>query len=63
MDQDQLESLFEFKSDLSKVGTEGESGTGFGIPIIKKTQDQYGADMKVESNFAPVKGHGSKFIM
>jgi signal transduction histidine kinase len=33
----------------SRPGTKGESGTGFGMPLIQKFMRAYGGDIHVES--------------
>lgn len=44
-----LKRLFELTSATSRPGTEGEEGTGFGMPLIKSFVEHYGGKIEVES--------------
>lgn len=44
-----LNSLFDPLVATSREGTDGEKGTGFGMPIMKMFLDRYGADLEVKS--------------
>lgn len=41
--------------DITRKGTEGETGTGYGLPLVKKFINAYGGEIKVES----VEGKGT----
>lgn len=45
----QLSDLFDLSKARSRPGTEGESGAGFGMPLVKKFVSAYGGTIKVES--------------
>ena len=45
-----IETLFNFDKPTTSVGTEGEKGTGFGLPIVKKYIELYSGSIKVESD-------------
>jgi two-component system sensor histidine kinase/response regulator len=51
-------SVFDFSSSTSRVGTMGEEGTGYGMPLLKGFMDAYGGDVTIESN--PRSGSGAK---
>ncbi len=55
MSQDIIDSLYDFNSKVSNIGTRGEMGTGIGITIVKKIMDLHQAKIKIES----VKGEGT----
>jgi len=44
-----LKRLFDLTSATSRPGTEGEEGTGFGMPLIKSFVEHYGGKIEVES--------------
>ena len=44
-----LNDLFNINKATSRDGTEGEPGTGFGMPLIKKFVEAYGGSIRVES--------------
>ena len=45
----QLADLFDLSMARSRPGTEGEVGTGFGMPLVKKFVAAYGGSIAVES--------------
>lgn len=47
-----IEGLFNPLEKSSRAGTSGESGTGFGMPLVKSYIDLYGAKISVESSEA-----------
>jgi signal transduction histidine kinase len=52
-----LENLFSLSKKTSRPGTEGESGTGFGMPLVSTTMKAYGGRIEVES----VENQGTNF--
>lgn len=44
-----LDDLFNPSAKTTRKGTNNESGTGFGMPLVKSTMDAYGAEIEVES--------------
>mgnify|MGYP000630974937 CR=1 FL=1 len=44
-----IPNLFRFDVATSRLGTEGERGTGFGLPLVKKYIELYHGDIYVES--------------
>ncbi|MFK7827996.1 MAG: response regulator [Oligoflexales bacterium] len=49
---DILPNIFDFRRSFSMPGTKGEKGTGFGLPLVKKFVDKYGAEIAVKSNIS-----------
>lgn len=47
-----LPHLFDVRKGQSLRGTEGEKGSGFGLPLVKKFMTAYGAELQVESGEA-----------
>ncbi len=41
--------LFDFEASTSRPGTDGETGTGFGMPLVKMFVEAYGGSLRVES--------------
>jgi len=44
-----MEQLFSLQKHTNRLGTEGEKGTGFGMPLIKKFIHLYGGEIKINS--------------
>jgi signal transduction histidine kinase len=53
-----FDEIFSFKKMFSSNGTEGEQGTGLGLPLCKEFLDRNDGKLWVESE----PGKGSKFI-
>ncbi len=47
--KDILEGLFNPSKPTTRLGTAGEKGTGFGMPLAKAYVDKFGGQLKVES--------------
>ncbi len=47
--KESLADLFSMNKKTSRVGTEGESGTGFGMPLVLATMHAYGGSIEVDS--------------
>lgn len=52
MPQKLLENIFNIRKPTSRTGTEGEEGTGFGMPLVKKFIKIYGGKIEVSSKEA-----------
>jgi len=48
--KDILAVLFSETEQTSRAGTDGEIGTGFGMPLVKKFMNSYGGEIIVESS-------------
>lgn len=59
MKEKDLESMFESFKQQSALATEGESGFGLGLSIIKKIVDLHNGKVEVESEW----GHGTTFTI
>ena len=44
------ENLFNIHKSVSREGTKGEKGTGFGLSLLKKFMDAYGGDVTIKSS-------------
>ncbi len=42
-------NVFKKDKQTSRIGTEGEKGTGFGMPLVKNYMEHFGGKIKVES--------------
>ena len=60
-----LKTLFESNAKTSRLGTSGEKGTGFGLPICKSYMDLYGGKIEVTSKTADEfpDDHGTTFTL
>lgn len=60
-----LEALFDVVRSRSHPGTEGEKGTGFGMPLMRRFMTGYGGSVEVISRDkeSHPEDHGSEFIL
>lgn len=58
MSPEMIESIFSFHHNVSRDGTKGEKGTGFGLPILKKYVELYGGEVSVTSQAQTVSRPG-----
>jgi CheY-like chemotaxis protein len=60
-----LENLFDVSKSTSRTGTNGEKGTGFGMPLMKKFVELYGGSVEVKSRTKDEypDDHGTEFII
>ena len=49
MNDKSLSNLFEFESSFTTLGTHGERGTGFGMPLVKNYAEIFGGQVKAFS--------------
>lgn len=49
MPREMVPRLFSFEASTSRVGTSGEPGTGFGMPLLKTYVELYGGKIEVSS--------------
>jgi signal transduction histidine kinase len=52
-----LRKIFDFNEQTTRLGTNGEKGTGFGLPIVKSVLEGFGGSIDVEST----EGSGTLF--
>lgn len=57
MSRELIDTIFDMDTPTHRAGTEGESGTGFGMPIVKSYVDRFGGQIRVVSE----EGKGSQF--
>ncbi|MBG07659.1 MAG: hypothetical protein CME68_02810 [Halobacteriovoraceae bacterium] len=62
MNQKTLESIFQIENLKSRRGTAGETGTGFGMPLIKKFLGKYGGSISIYSSDSKEK-HGTEVVI
>ncbi len=62
---DLLDDLFDISKATSRSGTGGESGTSFGMPLMKKFVTAYGGRIQVESSTeeSGSSEHGTEVIL
>jgi signal transduction histidine kinase len=59
-----MKDIFEPTEKNSRIGTAGERGTGFGLPIVKKAFEEIGGTIFIESEATyPDRGHGTLYIL
>ena len=65
MPQELIGNIFRDSVPTSRVGTDGEKGTGFGMPITKKYLELFGGVISVESTSIKesVDDHGTEFTV
>ncbi len=54
-----LNILFNVNQSVSRKGTDGEEGTGFGMPLVRKFMSEYGGKIDIES----VENEGTTIIL
>ncbi|NRA46218.1 MAG: ATP-binding protein [Oligoflexales bacterium] len=56
--------LFDYYKSTSRLGTQGEKGTGFGLPLVKSFMDAYHGCIDVKSTEkGKGEGHGTTFTL
>ncbi len=65
MPQSLLDDVFNIHKDVSRIGTEGETGTGYGMPLVKKFVKAYGGEIQLSSKEKEneTTDHGTKIIL
>jgi len=59
-----MNNIYEPDSKNSRIGTAGEKGTGFGIPIVKQAMEKIGGTFFIESDETyPNPGHGTLYVL
>ncbi len=60
-----LRDLFDLSKPTSRVGTNGETGTGFGMPLVRKFVEAYGGTLTIESKEidSHPEDHGTKVVL
>ena len=51
--------IFDNSTSTTRVGTSGEKGTGFGMPLVKGFVDKFGAEIDVSSE----ENEGTEFTL
>ncbi|HNN82341.1 MAG TPA: hybrid sensor histidine kinase/response regulator, partial [Leptospiraceae bacterium] len=55
-----LENIFDISKPTSRIGTNGEKGTGYGMPLVKKFAELSKAKIEIHSIEKPNEGHGTR---
>ena len=65
MPEEIRDNLFDISKNISRNGTDGEKGTGFGMPTVKKFMELYGGSLEVSSldEKSSPQDHGSSMIL
>ncbi|MBF9014674.1 MULTISPECIES: hybrid sensor histidine kinase/response regulator [unclassified Oceanispirochaeta] len=65
MPEEIRENMFDISKNISRNGTDGEKGTGFGMPTVKKFMELYGGSLEVSSldEKSSPRDHGSSMIL
>ncbi|MDH5720052.1 MAG: ATP-binding protein [Spirochaetia bacterium] len=50
IEEKRMETIFKYDENSSTLGTMGEKGTGFGLPLVKEIVQAHNADISVSSN-------------
>lgn len=58
-----LDNIFDITKTTSRLGTKGEIGTGYGMPLVKKFLEMFGGSIEIQSVEHPNKDHGTKVIL
>lgn len=60
-----LDNLFDLSKKTNRLGTEGEHGTGFGMPLVKKFVEHYNGSVsiKTKTKDESPEGHGTEIII
>ncbi|MDF7809028.1 sensor histidine kinase [Pontiellaceae bacterium B12219] len=60
-----LSALFNLKGNVNRAGTNGELGTGFGMPLVEQIVKMYGGRIKVNSRDVSEfpQGHGTDVVL
>ncbi len=63
MPKEILENIFDIGKSISRVGTAGERGTGYGMPLVKKFVELSGGKIVIKSLEKPSQNHGTEVIL
>jgi len=60
-----LENIFDVSKKTSRPGTDGELGTGYGMPLVKKFIQEYHGEIKIQSivKSSTTKNHGTEVTL
>lgn len=58
-----LNNIFDIAKPTSRIGTKGEKGTGYGMPIVKKFVEMFGGKILINSKEKPSENHGTEVIL
>ncbi|HMW04503.1 MAG TPA: hybrid sensor histidine kinase/response regulator [Leptospiraceae bacterium] len=58
-----LNNIFDVTKTTSRIGTQGEIGTGYGMPLVKKFLEMFGGSIELYSVEQPNKDHGTEAIL
>ena len=58
-----LDNIFDITKPTSRHGTKGESGTGYGMPLVKKFLEMSNANIEIKTIENPHKDHGTEILL
>ncbi|HMV44910.1 MAG TPA: ATP-binding protein, partial [Leptospiraceae bacterium] len=60
MPEEVMNHLFDIGKSVSRKGTKGEQGTGYGMPLVKKFVEMFGGKIQVDSIDKSKPNHGTE---
>ncbi len=63
MSEEMLRNIFDISKPTSRAGTNGEKGTGYGMPLVKKFVEMFGGQIVIQSVEKPNPFHGTEVIL
>lgn len=60
MPEEILDHLFDIGKSVSRKGTKGEQGTGYGMPLVKKFIEMFGGKVEIDSIDKTNENHGTE---
>ena len=55
--------IFDITKPTSRPGTKGESGTGYGMPLVKKFLEMSNANIEIKTIESPKTNHGTEILL
>lgn len=58
-----LDNIFNISKPTNRLGTQGETGTGYGMPLVKKFVEMFNGKIEIKSIERPSEDHGTQVIL